>query len=156
MAALLPINQGISKAGCSPTTRFPFSLPHHSLYNAVKRAPSPRWSALFTLLVGSFEDEMKRYYFFPWCTYLDVYTLAVHYYLLSKYILSPGFPFWLLLTLGPFLFIASPSRQLYSYRAKAGHFKIPLKTLKGKSIESLVTIRNLFSQSSSTLCSLYS
>lgn len=28
--------------------------------------------------------------------------------------------------------IASPSRQLYSYRAMAGHLKIPMKTLKGK------------------------
>lgn len=43
------------------------------------------------------------------------------------------------LTLGPFFFIASPSRQLCSYRAMAGHFKISVENTKRRISRTLVT-----------------
>lgn len=114
---------------------FPFPLPHRSFYSAVKSVPFPRWWGAIYFVCSETVLRMRWKDISSLSPYLDVYTLAEgreSLCLFSKYIFSSGFPSWLFLTLGPFLFIASPSRQLYSYRAVAGHFLNSIENTKMK------------------------
>lgn len=96
-------------------------------------------------------------------SYLDMYTLGESWYLVSKYVLSPGFPAYLFLTLGPFHSLpplpgssvpAEPWQNISNADGK--HYKESLESLVTDYWEPIFSVFfhvcSLYSQDDNILC----